>query len=435
MVRLRSGGYRSPAPRRAGVAGAIRAAAIWAVAFWLLGALPAAAWQESGAEAASKLPDANEINAILRKLSEITGFRIVRQLPFQLMNRDQINVYIRNQIKHSVRPKDIYAEELSLKKLGFVTADFDLKQTTIDLLTEQAAAFYDFHKKKLFISEWAAASMRDEALVHELAHALADQNFNIERYMSKGSSNADASLARQTVVEGQATWLTLEYAALQQGKTLKDSATAKELFSATMDPDDPQFPVFSKAPLYLRATMLFPYQEGQTFQQAVIVHDGQSAFGDVFRTPPAASSQILHPERYFRGDKPVIPELPSPVHGSRAAVSGVFGEEDMRVMLRQYTSAADARALPRGFAGGAYRIDERKKDHHAMLVFVTEWTDENTAAEFLNAYQMVLKGKWKVMNTLDSDGTHLAGKGDDGHFRLERKGKTVLSREGFAEKL
>jgi hypothetical protein len=175
----------------------------------LLSAFRAGAVQPPLATPSSGLPNATEINAILRQLSDITGFRIRRQLPFQMITREQINAYVKDQIKHSVRPKDIYAEELSLRKLGFVTAEFDLRQTTIDLLTEQAAAFYDFHQKKLFISEWAASSMREEALVHELAHALADQNFDIEKYLNKDPADAEESLARQTVVEGQASWLTL----------------------------------------------------------------------------------------------------------------------------------------------------------------------------------------------------------------------------------
>src|SRR5580693_3781104 len=229
----------------------------------LFAALSANAWQAPATSAAppSRLPDAAEINAILRRLSDITGFRIRHQLPFQMITREQINAYVKDQIKHSVRPKDIYAEELSLKKLGFVTGEFDLRQTTIDLLTEQAAAFYDFHQKKLFISEWAASTMREEALVHELAHALADQNFNIEKFLNKDPENAEQSLARQTVVEGQAVWLTQEYAVRQGGKTLMDPATAQEYLQQTVDADDPQYPVFSKAPLYLRETMLFPYQD------------------------------------------------------------------------------------------------------------------------------------------------------------------------------
>src|SRR6185312_2434436 len=102
-----------------------------AVAFFLI-SLPAGAWQEPSAVTAGKLPDAAEINSILRQLSDITGFRIRRSLPFQLITREQVNEYVKNQIRHSVRPKDIYAEEQSLKKLGFVPAEFDLRQTTID---------------------------------------------------------------------------------------------------------------------------------------------------------------------------------------------------------------------------------------------------------------------------------------------------------------
>jgi hypothetical protein len=403
----------------------------------LLSALTAGAWQAPAPEpSASKLPDAAEINSIMRRLADITGFRIRRQLPFQLLSRDQINAYIKDQIKHSVRPKDIYAEELSLKKLGFVSADFDLKKTTIDLLTEQAAAFYDFHQKKLFISEWAASSMREEALVHELAHALADQNFNIEKYLNKGPDDAEESLARQTVVEGQATWLTVEYAARLAGRSLINADTAREFIRPDTDPDDPQYPVFSKAPLYLRATMLFPYEQGEVFQQAVFLHDGQAAFGTLFRKPPLSTSQVLHPERYFAGTAPVVPDLPKPSPGTKAIVEGVFGEEDMQVLLRQYISLPVAQGLAPGMTGGQYRIDELKKDHaRTVLLFATQWDSADSAIAFVNAYETVLEKKWKSVEQGEHDATHISGKSEDGYYRVERNGKTVLAREGFSEKL
>jgi hypothetical protein len=45
-----------------------------------------------------------------------------------------------------------------------VPAEFDLKKTTIDLLTEQAAAFYDYRKKKLFVLS-SLPSMMEQALL------------------------------------------------------------------------------------------------------------------------------------------------------------------------------------------------------------------------------------------------------------------------------
>src|SRR3984957_18913824 len=197
---------------------------VFAAVFLLCGGLQAPA----AAPPASKLPTAGEIDSILKELSDITGFRIRKQLPFALITRDEVNRYIKEQIKDSVKPDEIRAEEATLKKFGFAPADFDLKKTTIDLLTEQAAAFYDFKRKKLFISDWATVNMRDVALVHELAHALADQNFPIQRFLGKVGDNSEASLARQAVVEGQASWLMLQVGALRNGKTLADEQVARQ---------------------------------------------------------------------------------------------------------------------------------------------------------------------------------------------------------------
>jgi hypothetical protein len=241
------------------------------------------------------------------------------------------------------------------------------------------------------------------------------------------------------VVEGQASWLTLEYAARQAGKTLSDPATAREYFRQELDPDDPQYPVFSKAPLYLRSTMLFPYEEGEVFQQAVVVRDGQSAFGMLFTKPPVSTSQVLHPDRYFAGTLPVVPMLPKPAAGMKAAVEGVFGEEDVQVMLRQYNSTSIAQGLAPGLTGGRYRIDEyrKDKDHRTALLFATDWDSEDSAVAFFNAYQAVLEKKWKHMDKDrgERNATHYSGKSEDGYYLVERKGTTVLSREGFAGKI
>ena len=78
-------------------------------------------------------------------------------------------------------------------------------------MSEQAAAFYDFRKKKLFMIDAGEDLLQHSALVHELAHALADQHFHLEKFIDHGSKNDDTSLARLAVMEGQATWLMSEY--------------------------------------------------------------------------------------------------------------------------------------------------------------------------------------------------------------------------------
>jgi hypothetical protein len=384
--------------------------------------------------ASEGIPTPLEIDTVMKDLSAITGFRVRRQLRFEMVTRQQVNQFLTDQIRRTVKPEELRAEETTLKKFGFVPPDFDLKKTTVDLLTEQAAAFYDFHRKKLFISDWATRNMRDEALVHELGHALADQNFPIEKFLGKNSSDAEESLARESVVEGQAEWLTIEYALRRMGKTLADPANAREYLKPDEDSDtgDRQYPVFSNAPLYIRRTMMFPYEDGQRFQESVFLKDGRRAFSEVFTKPPVTTAQVMHPDRYFKSVGPTSPELPKPLRHAHAFVGGAVGELDQRVLLRQYIDAATAEALAPKLTGGAYRIDETKPKSSTMLIYASEWQDEDAAREYFAAYQKVLRGKWKKMEILTDNDNRICGKSEDGYFELTRNGRRILSEEGFA---
>lgn len=387
-------------------------------------------------EKPGSVPTAGEIHSILDELSSITGFTIHRQLPFALISRDEVNRYVKEQIRNSVKPDDIRAEELTLKKFGFAPADFDLRQTTIDLLTEQAAAFYDYHRRKLFISDWAAVNMRDAAIVHELGHALADQNFTIEKFIGKKSEDSEESMARDAVVEGQASWLMLEVSARRMGHTLAEPDTARQfLLPQTSDSGDSEYPVFSKAPLYLRRTLMFPYDEGELFQQAVFLHEGQSAFGRVFRQPPVSTAQILHPDLYFNSVAPTHPVLPKPLRHLKPFVTGTLGELETRILLEQYAGLDLAETLGPKLRGGEYRLDERKSDHRFTLTYESQWADEESAAEYFDAYAKILNTKWKHVEKATEDAEHFSGKSEDGYFLLVRMGARVLSEEGFPDPL
>ncbi len=395
----------------------------------------AGAWQKPRVATQAKLPTAAEIEVVLKDLAGITGFHVRKQLPFALITRDEVNQYLKEQIQQSVKPDEIRAEEVTLKKFGFAPPDFDLKQTTIDLLTEQAAAFYDFKRKKLFISDWATVNMRQAALIHELAHALADQNVNIQKFTNKGSDNSEASLAREAVVEGQASWLMLEVGARRNGRTLADPQTAREFLETDADAQQSDYPVFNNAPLYLRRTLMFPYDEGEKFQQAVFLHDGMPAFSRIFREPPISTAQIEHPERYFEHTPLSSPVLPKPIRHAKPFVAGAMGELETRILLEQYVSVALAGELGPKLKGADYRVDETKPSHRMTLVYASEWNDRDAAAQYFEAYRKILRGKWKSVEVTTEDATRFSGKSEDGYFAVTLDGNTVLSKEGFERPL
>jgi hypothetical protein len=375
-----------------------------------------------------------EIEAIVSDLGEITGLKPTKPLRPDLIGRDQVKQFLEQRIKEEVKPEELRAEELTLKKFGFVPADFDLKQTTIELLTEQAAALYDYRKKRLYVLDSSSSTMQEVALVHELAHALADQRFNLEKFISRAGENDDGAMARLAVMEGQATWLMSEYLARRMGMSLKTSPTIAQYMSQQAGTTGGQFPVFDKAPLYIRETLIFPYTKGMLFQHVLVEKEGQAGFSSVFSRPPVSTQQILHPDKYFGGVRPTQPALPRLASQGdfRVLMEGSIGELDHSILLRQFAGPAEAEEVAPQWKGGAYRLLEHKKDRRAVLAYASEWQDPAVAKRFFELYRVVLKGKWKSMEVTEDRDGYLTGRGDDGHFILRLNGVTITCLQGMS---
>jgi len=377
----------------------------------------------------------DEIGKDLQELNHITGLKIHHKVPFDLISKDQVNMFLRDRVGEKSSQEDLRVEEIGLKKFGFVPQDFDLKKTEVDLLTEQSAAFYDYHKKKLYISDWAPKDMREEALVHELSHALADQNFHLERFIKKGGDDDDLSMAREAVMEGQATWLMSEAEERKNGQTLKGSPAAVEEMSRAMDSGGKDYPVFDSTPMYLRRTLVFPYTQGMIFQNAVVEKMGEAAFAEVFRHAPVSTQQILHPEKYFAHVMPARPPLPhfSGGHGYKQLAWGTMGELDHTLLIEQYVDKEHADEIAPHWRGGVYALEENKKEKRVVLEYAAEWENADWSRRFFEAYQQVLRKKWRKIEVQSRNDSTFAGLGDDGYFVVRLDGAVVSSLEGLRD--
>src|SRR3977135_525137 len=96
-----------------------------------------------------------EIDRSLQELGAVSGLKAKKPIRYDLITRDKVNQFLKDRVKEAVKPEELRAEEITLKKLGFVPLDFDLEKSTVDLLTEQAAAFYDYQTQKLVLTHWA----------------------------------------------------------------------------------------------------------------------------------------------------------------------------------------------------------------------------------------------------------------------------------------
>ncbi len=382
-----------------------------------------------------KDPVFGQINAIVKSLSSISGLSEEHPVPYGTISKKQLRRFLNKRIKKTLRPEEIRADELALKMFGLVPQNFDLRKSTVDLLTEQAAAFYDYDEKKLFLLQGTPLGEETTTLAHELSHALADQHFDLERFMDESPANDDENLAHTAVVEGQASWLMIAYDLAEAGKPPVPTPEMLHSVEDSSEASGSDFPVLKASPLYIQQSLLFPYADGTRFFDAVFHKLGKSAFSAVFRDPPSASSQILHPGRYFAHEKPVIPELPKLDLGQsdKEVTEGSVGEFDHRMLLWQYIGEASAKELAAHLQGAQFRVTSAGKNAKPVLEYVSRWDSEGRAAEYFADYKKVLEGKWTHCDPSTNTGTEFAGRGDSGFFVAHLSGDTLVSVEGLKD--
>ncbi len=376
---------------------------------------------------------AQENEAILKGLAEITGLAMLKPVSQITMPREKLQAYFEERIKEVVKPDEIRLEELALKKLGFAPPEFDLRKTTVELMTEQAAAFYDYRKKQMVLLEGGSAgAMQDLALVHELAHALADQHFQLEKFIRKGGASDDGSLARMAVMEGQATWLMSEYMAKKMGQSLLGSDAIVNMMANMAGAGGGGFPVLQSVPLYMRESLIFPYSQGMMFQHKVVSKLGKEGFREVFRRAPQSTQEIMHPEKYFEKNAPLAAKFQAFPREKewKKLTEGSVGEFDHKILLKQYVPSMEL--LAEQWRGAHYQLWELRKDpKRVALAYSSQWADEKAAAEFFAAYKDILLKKARQTVFTEQSPNLLAGTSEDGAFTVRLEGTRISSVEGL----
>ncbi len=260
------------------------------------------------------------VDEILAFVSKDTGFPIKDKVKRKLANRDEVEHYIEQHMREDKDTQRLERSAASLKKLGLLPRDFELRPFLLKLLKEQVAGFYDAKTKTVFLLDWVDADAQRPVLAHELTHALQDQSYNISQW-AEDSKRAksdqeemaleEAQSARESVLEGQAMLVLLDYMLAPAGRSVADSPAVVDAMKDAMV-EGGQTPMFGKAPLFLREALTFPYTYGLEFERQVLEKKGRdAAYKGVFEKPPRDTRQVMEPDTYLKGES--IPRT----HGSQ----------------------------------------------------------------------------------------------------------------------
>lgn len=384
----------------------------------------------------AQVPAAEKLRTLTAEVARITGLEVRRAVPVETLTRTGWKQFVEREIAREVKPEELHADQTTLRLLGLVPRDFDLRQATIDLLAEQAAAVYDHRRKKmLLLDDGSAGPLEDAVLVHELAHALADQHYDLRRFLDKGVRTGEQQAARLAVVEGQAMWVMLEWqlGRMGMGSVASNRAALERMLPALGSMAAASYPVFATSPLYLQETLLFPYTAGVLFQQAAVEKLGSRAFRVVLERPPETTRQVLHPEDWLAGrryDSPPAPVPPRELDYRRIS-AGILGEFDLRVLLKQYCGAEAAEALGSQWRGGSYELLEHRQTRRPALRWAIGFSSEAAARDFLLCYRKAVEAKSEQLRWIAAGKELLEGVNSDGEFRIEVRGAAVGALEAL----
>ena len=296
-----------------------------------------------------------------------TGYSFRHPVSARFLNDKEFNkLVVNDEADLSTDDKQYYADlDALLRTLGLANGSFDSFSGLNDLSSGNTLAYYSPTDREMVIRSDAAALKGGElsaslraVVVHELAHALQDQEFGLAR-IDRRHTTSEESVAMTAILEGHAN--------AAENMYVEENFDDKELELYQKDTTSSDTKVKS-IPEVLSAQQSAPYVFGPTFI-AALKQKGQQAITDVFlKKQPRSLAQIILPSKYFAGEEPTEIEPPVVPSKNEYALSDQLNQLDIYFILVRALGALEALKLSDMWGNGHYTA-YRAKDKNGKGKF------------------------------------------------------------------
>ncbi len=314
---------------------------------------------------------------------KVRGLEAKSPIRSRVADRAEIQKYVVGRIHDTGAQRSFDLTGASLSALGVIPPTYEVGGFVVRMAREQVAGFYDCERRTLFIADWIPAFLQRPTLVHEVTHALQDQNFGIARYLQPKDGLSEPYGAMAALIEGDATAVMMESMA---GTPLRGDDGDR--ITTVIDKMSSLLSLVSglgDVPAVLRDSLLFPYIGGL---RLVLTVRGPGDWGPVnalYARPPLSTEQVLHPEK-LRGetrDDPIEVGLhggAGPGAGWKRLGSDILGELGIRLALEQSLEKGAAATAAAGW-GGDRLVAWRKGRTAVVMLWAVVWDTEADAVK------------------------------------------------------
>ncbi|MBN1954953.1 MAG: hypothetical protein JW900_07865 [Anaerolineae bacterium] len=344
--------------------------------------------EQEGIEVPLSPADAQLIDQVEQQVAELRQLPPREPVERTLISHAELYELLVQEFAEEFSPAEAHDNVLALAAFELLDRDMDLYDFLLQLQTEQIAGFYDAETRQIYVITDLGVMGQFERLLyaHEFTHALQDQHFDLQQLGIRRDADeqydSEYLIAVRSLIEGDASLLEQQF--LETYYSLDDMQALMQEVRRV------ETPLFDAAPDVLREQMMFPYEYGLVFVEALYDQGGWEAVGAAYANPPLSTEHILHPERYRAGDAPQVVALP-PLTGTlgadwRQVEEDIMGEYFLRYYLAQRISTSEAVLAAEGWGGDRYAVYSHQGDEALLLALYTTWDTPADGEEFVDAY-------------------------------------------------
>lgn len=332
-----------------------------------------------------------DMEKVMRQVEDLRGLNMDEDesLPVYIVSRTQAETVLQAELERTDYRETIQDESRALVALGFIKPTYDLSKYALTRLADGVAGFYMPDQRTVFIIGTRFGGTEKWTFSHEYDHALVHAHYPAVGMMADNpdcEGDSQRCEAIRALVEGDAFFLMYQW--LYQYGTVYDFEDIK-LGQIEMPFSKPPE---DNTPPYVVPAVYFPYFQGGDFVVYFYNKGNWARVNKLYENLPVSTEQILHPEKYEKGEVPMemdLPDLQTVLGGSwTLAKSDTLGEF-MTYLLLAYGADAfaqisddQAMTASAGWGGDHYLVFASAEDDQVLMAAEWVWDTDKDAAEF-----------------------------------------------------
>ncbi len=233
------------------------------------------------------------VQEVIKDVHPVRGLPAAKGVSYRVIDQETFRTELETMFREEYPASHIAAEDDAFTRLGLLEPGQSLERLILKIYDQQVLAYYDPATRtfSLIGPIKKIGSFESVVVAHEYAHALQDEAFDLEGTRIKELDQADAILAQQALIEGDAT-------AVMNDWTARELSLPQLLLVAGESMTKQDSRRLERLPDILERQLEFPYIDGFAFVNAIRGQGDWAAVDAVWEAQPVSTEQILHPELY-----------------------------------------------------------------------------------------------------------------------------------------